>query len=341
MTFTKGKEKKAVKAVLYGPEGIGKSTLASMFPNPVFIDTEGSTSALDVVRCYPENWGQIIHAVEDLAKPQEFTVHTVVIDTADWAEAAAIEYVCTANAKKGIEDFGYGKGYTYLQEEFKKLLGACDKLIAAGINVVFTAHAKMRKQELPDEMGAFDRWELKLTKQVAPMLKEWADMLLFLNYKTYVTTTAEGTKKAQGGKRVMYGSHHPCWDAKNRFGLPDEMEMSYSAIAHIFEDVFTMPPMAEEAPAKKTRKKAEKPAVPPEPQPDQVDANRAALLTRIKVMMEKSQVNQEEVEKAVASRGKFPDTKLVDYPTDFIESWLIPFWDNIISVIMTDRELPF
>lgn len=82
------------------------------------------------------------------------------------------------------------------------------------MNVIITAHAKMRKFEQPDEMGAYDRWEMKLTRQVAPLLKEWSDMLLFCNYKTFVVTPDEGKNKVQGGKRVIYTSHHPCWDAK-------------------------------------------------------------------------------------------------------------------------------
>ena len=95
----------------------------------------------------------------------------------------------------------------------------------------------MRKFEQPDEMGAYDRWEMKLSKKVAPLLKEWADMVLFCNYKTDVITDSNTkSKKAVGGRRVMYASHHPCWDAKNRYGLPDQMEMDFSQIARLFEN---------------------------------------------------------------------------------------------------------
>ena len=46
-----------VKVVLYGPEGIGKSTFASHFPDPVFIDTEGGTKRLNVARLpQPTSW---------------------------------------------------------------------------------------------------------------------------------------------------------------------------------------------------------------------------------------------------------------------------------------------
>ncbi len=232
--ITKGKVESAKKAVVYGPEGIGKSTLASRFPDPVFIDTEGSTKELDVARYpAPASWNDIITQVEDTAA--EAPCKTLIIDTADWAEQLCIKAVCQKAGVGGVEDFGYGKGYVYVAEEFSKLLRACDKCIEAGINVVFTAHAIMRKFEQPDEMGAYDRWEMKLSKKVAPLLKEWADMVLFCNYKTDVITDQNTkSKKATGGRRVMYTSHHPCWDAKNRYDLPDQMEMSFDGIAHLF-----------------------------------------------------------------------------------------------------------
>lgn len=235
--ITKGKVETAKKCVIYGPEGIGKSTLASKFPNPVFIDTEGSTKELDVARYpAPTSWNDIITQVEDTAA--ERPCETIIIDTADWAEQLCIEEVCRRLNVKGIESVGYGKGYVYVTEEFGALLRACDKCIEAGINVVFTAHAMMRKFEQPDEMGAYDRWEMKLTKKTSPLLKEWADMVLFCNYKTDVITDSKTqSKKAVGGKRVMYATHHPCWDAKNRYSLPDQMDMSFDGIAHLFTNI--------------------------------------------------------------------------------------------------------
>ena len=166
---------------------------------------------------------------------------TLVIDTVDWAELLCVEHICAVHNKKGIEDFGYGNGYVYTKEEFGRFLNKLSDLIEVGINVVLTAHAQLRKFEQPDELGAYDRWELKLGKktqsQTSPLVKEWADMLLFANYKTFsVAVGKDGKKhKGQGGKRTMYTQHHPCWDAKNRFGLPEECEFDYSVIAEIIE----------------------------------------------------------------------------------------------------------
>ena len=234
MNITKGKIKSAVKVVVYGQEGVGKSTFASRFPDPVFIDTEGSTKQLDVARFdAPTSWEMLMQQVEYIKKnPSGF--RTLVVDTADWAEKLCIKSICDKAKKEGIEDFGYGKGYVYVQEEFGKLLNKLSEVIEVGINVVVTAHAQMRKVEQPDEMGSYDRWELKLTKQCSPLLKEWADLLLFANYKTIVVSTSKDKYKGQGGQqRIMYTTHSASWDAKNRHGLPDVLPFDFDQIAHL------------------------------------------------------------------------------------------------------------
>lgn len=234
MNIIKGKISRSIKLVLYGPEGIGKTTLASQFPDPIFIDLEHGADLMDIRRVEPPaSWVEFHTLMKDFIA--EKPCKTVIIDTADAAEVLCSNYVCKKNGKTSIEEFGYGKGYTYLGEAFGRFLELCNASIDEGLNIVFTAHAKMRKFEQPDELGAYDRWEMKLSRQVAPMLKEWCDALLFLNFETYVTEV-DGKTKAQGGKRVIYADHHACWDAKNRFGLPAKMPLDIKAIERIFKD---------------------------------------------------------------------------------------------------------
>lgn len=235
LSIRKGPQARAIRTVIYGPEGIGKSTLASQFPDVVFIDFEHGTDSMDVGRFdTPESFDGVLTLLNSIS--QEDVCKTVVLDTADKLEQLISRHVCLKYGIGSIEDTGYGKGYTYLAEAWIELMKVCDNVIDSGKNIVFVAHAQMRKFEQPDEMGAYDRWELKLSKKTSPLLKEWSDMLLFCNYKTSVVTDEKTkSKKAVGGKRVMYSAHNPCWDAKNRFNFPDSMEMSFSEIASAFK----------------------------------------------------------------------------------------------------------
>ena len=132
-SVTTGVQTAPVKTVLYGPEGIGKSTFASHFPDPVFIDTEGGTKRLNVARLpQPTSWAMLLDEVAEVRKGS-VPCGTLVLDTSDWAERLCIQAVCARAKVNGIEDFGYGKGYTYVKEEFAKLLDALEEVLNAGL----------------------------------------------------------------------------------------------------------------------------------------------------------------------------------------------------------------
>lgn len=328
LNITTGRVARPQKLVFYGVEGIGKTSLAAQTPDPLFIDTEGGTAHLDVRRLQkPASWEELIALVKEVAATPD-VCRTLVLDTADWAEQMCIDHICAKYKQPGIESFGYGKGYTYLAEEFSRLLTTCDEVILSGKNVVITAHAKMRKQELPDEQGAFDRWELKLSKQTAPLLKEWPDALLFLNFKTLVVATDSNTHKAQGGKRVMFTSHHPCWDAKNRHGLPEEMELSYASIAPIFGDTNAAPQTVSPLQIQ--------PSVPAQQPLPTVLPETLAILTE---WMDKAGIKAEEIQKLVAQKGHFPPETTIDqYPEKFVRGWLMHNWAQVVTTIEADPE---
>ena len=326
LNITSGRVARPQKLVFYGVEGIGKTSLAAQTPDPLFIDTEGGTAHLDVRRLQkPTSWEELIALVKEVANTPD-VCRTLVIDTADWAEQMCIDHICAKYKQPGIESFGYGKGYTYLSEEFARLLAACDEVILSGKNVVITAHAKMRKQELPDEQGAFDRWELKLSKQTAPLLKEWPDALLFLNFKTLVVATDSNTHKAQGGKRLMFTSHHPCWDAKNRHGLPEELDLSYASIAPIFGETKPTPQTAAPIQAQTSAQ-----------QPMQtVQPETLAILTG---WMDKAGIKAEEIQTLVAQKGHFPpETPIDQYPEKFVRGWLMHNWSQVVTTIEANPE---
>ena len=334
LNITAGRVARPQKLVFYGSEGIGKTSLAAQCPDPLFIDTEGGTAHLDVRRTQkPEDWEELISLIKEVAATPD-VCKTLVIDTADWAEAMCIDYVCKKYNQPGIESFGYGKGYSYLMEEFSHLLLACNEVILSGKNVVITAHAKMRKQELPDEQGAFDRWELKLSKQTAPLLKEWPDALLFLNFKTYVIATEANTHKAQGGKRVIYTSHHPCWDAKNRHNLPEELDLAYASIAPIFTNA-----VQEKPPMKLTPPTAVVETVAKLPDPEPLVTVTPETLQTLSGWMEQANIKPEMIQTLVAQKGHFPvETPIEQYPEKFVRGWLMHNWSQVVTTIQNNPE---
>lgn len=226
LTIKRGTVARPQRIVIYAPEGLGKSTLAALLPDPLFLDFEKGTHHLDVARIEPTTLKETEAVLSQLCKDSQ-GFKTLVVDTVDWLEELAIQDVCTTHTKKGLEDFGYGKGYVYLAERFNALLTLLNEC-AKTMDVVLLAHTHTKKHELPDSAGAFDRYELKLSKQVGPLVREWCDALLFGNWKTKVREVGEGDMKSfkavasSGRERQLYCAHAAAWDAKNRHKLKDE-----------------------------------------------------------------------------------------------------------------------
>lgn len=336
MNITNGKQKQPIKAVVYGPEGIGKSTFASHWPKPLYIDTEGSTARMDVNRApKPTSWGQLIAMVKELTADCH-GMQTLVVDTADWADKLCAQHVCDSNGKTSIEAIGYGKGWVMVSEEWKKFLDAVNMLMERqGMHVLFLGHAQMRKFEQPDEAGSYDRWELKMEKKSSSLLKEWADLVLFSNYKTLVVEV-EGKKKAQGGKRVMHTQHHPCWDAKNRFALAEELDFSFSEITKIVAACTTehkAEPKAE--PVKQVLTTVDPDALPglAEPAKPVEDPEKARLLAQLKDLMKTSGVTTEELGIEMARKGVCPaGMRPPAWNIDTLKK-VVTHWDKIVHNI--------
>ena len=234
LKIVRGVVPSASKTVLYGPEGVGKTTLAASTPRPLILDTEGGTRRINCDRVACSDWKSLTLAIAELAVNAQ-GYQTVVVDSIDWAERQLIDWMLQTSGKSSIEDYGFGKGYVILCEHMAKFLTACDKLVAAGINVVLVAHSKVARVSPPDQADGYDRYELKVSKQTAPVIKEWCDALLFFNFKTRLTTAANGRVKASGGKvRCIYAERCAAWDAKNRFGLPEELPLSIESLEPLF-----------------------------------------------------------------------------------------------------------
>lgn len=357
MNITKGIISKPVKVCVYGVEGIGKTTFASQFPEALFFDLDKGSAQLDVSRVTDiTSWPLLLSSIKEIYDNPTIC-KTLVIDTADAAERMCIDYICGKFNKKGIEDFGYGAGYTYLTEEFARFLVQLDACIGQGINVVVLAHAVLKTVTLPEEMGTYDHWELKLssktTNKVAPLVKEWADLLLFANYKTILVEDG-ARKKAAGGKRIMYTTHTTFADAKNRFSLAEELPFNYNEIARLIPNgaapgIKLIQEKKREA-KQKTVKKSEpestvpikKPTVPIQDTATPATSTVNTTLQKVYDLMKQEHITEEQIRKAVAMKGYFPeDMPMENYPSDFIDGVLIGAWEQIKIFILNNISVPF
>ena len=373
MNITRGIIKSPLRVVISGVPGIGKSTFVSYAPNPLFIDTEGSTKQLNVARADdPTSFAMLMNEVDAVINDPSIC-DTLVIDTIDWAEKLASNQVIASNNWKSIEDGGYGSGYKKIYELMAKLLDKLSLVITKGINVFLVAHTALRKVEQPDEMGSYDRWELKLQNSpkcnVAAMVNEWADMVLFANYKTMIMVDDKTKKgKGVGGQRVMYTSYRPAWNAKNRFGLPDECPFDYGVIAPyipskqppIQTPSFTPVVQPQEAPPMQEVPKA--PPAPPTPSaPPVAPAPAPAPVldlvpepeptnyptpshSKLYAMMRQNNMTEAMVCGAIEHMQFYPKgTPITMYAPDFIEGFMLPNWSDIVDLAykMSDEDLPF
>ena len=346
MEIKTGKIRSAQKLILYAPEGFGKSTFASKFPDPLFIDTEGSTKQLDVKRFDGDmTWEKILEAADYVIQHPE-SCKTLVVDTVDWAESACLSKLNKDYNTSNILTMDYGKGSLLAVAEFQKLIDKLDRILSAGKNIVLLAHARMEKQELPEEIGAFDHWGLKLqSKQIKALVKEWADIVLFGNYKTFIVTDDKTkNKKAQGNKRVMYTEHHACWDAKNRHGLAAEIPFEYKSIANIFGEVTEAGGSDRKQPDKigQDRTGSDKTGLIPEElvnvptdQEEEPPFYQNATHLKLLNLMKAAHVTEDEVIYTFHQKGKFENVDKIADLTDwtFIERSVVGNWNSFIKAV--------
>ncbi len=227
--LSRGKKDAPLKILLYGVEGVGKSTFAALAPKPVFLGAEKGTNHLDVVRFeQPQSWDDVRGAVRALIAEQH-DFETLVVDTLDWIEPLVWDHVAQRANKSSFADFDYGKGYAAATDEWRAWISELDRLHAKGLEIILLAHAAVKPCKNPT-VEQFDRYQLKLHERAAGLFKEWADCVLFANYQTF-TKVDERTRTIRGvstGARIVYTSWHAAFDAKNRCNLPEQLPLDYA-----------------------------------------------------------------------------------------------------------------
>lgn len=238
----RGLLREAKRFFFYGPEGVGKSSLAKD-ANAIFFDTDRGSGHLDVPR-YPfrdgndghiaEKLDEIYAAIDDLlVAPHEYGA--LAIDTSDALESMIWKSVCdrAGVTKKGdvienIEDFGFGKGYNVACDEWRKLLHRLDALrLKRHMHIIFVGHSLVKTFKNPTGED-YDRYRPKLDDRALGLLREWCEVVGFVTFDD-IAKKNKGATRARGvssGLRVIQLEHNAAWDAKSRLPLPPMIELT-------------------------------------------------------------------------------------------------------------------
>lgn len=229
-TVSSGRIKQPIFALLYGVDGIGKSTFAAGAPDPIFIGPENGTANLDVTRApNVHTWEQLILWLSEL-KTENHKYKTVVIDTLDHVEPMLYRAICAKYNAKSIEQAagGYGKGYKEALTEWQNFIHLLESLRQAKqMNVVLLAHSAVVQFNDPTTEAAYSRYELKLHESanvsVRALFREKVDMVLFANYVVFSKGEGKEARGVTERERRIWTERSASFDAKNRFNLPYDL----------------------------------------------------------------------------------------------------------------------
>lgn len=217
------------RVLIYGPPGLGKTSLATEFPAPIFIDVEQGIPAGTEVATFGEigSYDAVIEAIGALYN-EDHAFQTVVIDTLDRLEPMLWAKCCDDNRWDSIEAPGYGKGYVMADRLWRDLLEGLNALRKdRGMNVVLIAHSTISNFDSPTS-APYSRYDIRLHKRASAIVQDDVDAILFVNQDATIVEEKRG-KDVQsrhatgGGSRWIYCEGRPAWCAKNRYGLPDKV----------------------------------------------------------------------------------------------------------------------
>ena len=242
-TIQTGRENRPPRILVYGQEGVGKSTFGASAPAPIFIQTEDGLGEIDCHR-FPlaKTFADVVNELTALRdEPHEYK--TVVIDSLDWLERLIFDEVCKEYGVRSIAkaDGGYGKGYVDAVVYWRILLNLLDELRdKRGMMYILLAHAKIERFEDPENMS-YDRYVPRLNKNAANLLIEWVDAVLFATKRMRVSKDGDNRAiatpiGADGGERVLRSNGSPACRAKNRFCLPNEIPLTWEAFIQAYRN---------------------------------------------------------------------------------------------------------
>lgn len=218
---------------LYGPGGVGKSTMGSDAPKPIFLGTDDGVATMDVASFpIPKTWQEVKAAIGELLM-EKHEYETLVIDTVNGLEPLVWSHVCKVGQVNSIEDVdgGFGKGYLRAEEEWIEFYKSLKRL-REKMHVIILGHSKIKSTEDIFLGERYDRYLVKMDQRAADLMLESVDSMFFANFEQ-IASKEKGAKKAKmrgEGRRRMFTEARPAFVAKSRFSIPFEMDLSWQAL---------------------------------------------------------------------------------------------------------------
>lgn len=223
------------RLLIYGPEKIGKTSLAAEFPDPVFLRIEcGPSEGLELHGWDIGNYAEFLEAIGVLYS-DDHDFKTVVIDSTSSLESRVIwPEVCRLGDGVGhIEDFGFGKGYKLAIPIWEQALSALNDLRTdKGMSVVLLGHSLTKNFGDP-ETQSYSMFDVALQDaekvSAAARIKREMDAILFI--KKDVTVEKEDPKNKHnnrvigkgGSTRWIHTEGRPAFVAGNRYSMPEKI----------------------------------------------------------------------------------------------------------------------
>ena len=223
------------KMIVYGIDGVGKSSFAAQAPDPIFIPTEIGLNQIGATRMpLATTYSELVERLTRVAnKPHAY--QTVVLDTLSGAEKLIYDKVARDNGKENIDLVGGGfdKGQKLALTQWQEVVALLDRCWNRGMAVLVIAHARTEKLGDP-ENPMVEQFAPALHKKTSgELFRRWADATLFLTRRMSVRKEGQGIMEKQiavpvgadGGERIIRTAWTPTAVAKNRYEMPIELPL--------------------------------------------------------------------------------------------------------------------
>ena len=336
---------------------MGKSTLCSHAPNPIFIGAEKGTEQLDVAR-FPQvdSTGGLLAQIRAL-QSEKHEFDSVILDSLDWVEPLIWKTVCEEGKVETIEQYagGYGKGYVRALDLWRTLLKDLS-VLNEKMHVLLIGHAQIKSFQDPELPSAYDRYQLKINERAAALVREAADAVLFARFETELVHVNGSKPKARGeGNRIMYTESRPGWDAKNRFNLPFCMPLDWKSFGEAIRAFYGLNGKgnstarqrpAEERPSKPEPKNESQTVTPQEKpigiqqQPEPQNGSESPLSAKVRARLEENKISEPEfldILRCAQISEASGASRLADLP-DKTLGLAIGSWDTIVELASEFRR---